>query len=115
MYRVRLGILGQVPQPLTWAWHTSTSATTSRRTGRTNQRQNEQPQGGRRKIRRRLGVVCLVSLGTRLEHQFHGELQLSRVLRALNHIEVRVPEDAARKIQVGMIQRVENIEPELHS
>src|SRR5712672_1071748 len=66
MYRVRLGILGQVPQPLTWAWHTSTSATTSRRTGRTNQRQNEKPQGGRRKIRRRLGVVCLVSLGTPL-------------------------------------------------
>jgi hypothetical protein len=53
--------------------------------------------------------------GTQLKHQLHGELQFTRVLRALNHIEVGGPEDAARKIQVGMIQRVENIEPELHS
>src|SRR6266404_4951708 len=62
MYRVHPGTSGQVPQLLTWAWPTSISATISRRTDQTNLRQNEKPQGGRRKSRRCLGVLFF--LGT---------------------------------------------------
>ena len=47
------------------------------------------------------------------EHQLHGELKFARVLRALNHIEVGAAKDAARKIEVRMIQYIEDIESEL--
>lgn len=48
-----------------------------------------------------------------LEHQFHGKLELPRVLRALNYIEVRVSKDTAGEIQIRVVERIENIEPEL--
>jgi len=47
------------------------------------------------------------------EHQLHGELKFARVLRALNYIEVGAAKDTARKIEVRMIQCIEDVEPKL--
>ena len=48
------------------------------------------------------------------EHQLRSKLKFSRVLRTRNHAEVRCPENSAWKIEIRMIQRVENIQAELH-
>jgi hypothetical protein len=58
-------------------------------------------------------AIVLSMFGSLSEHQLHGELKFARVLRALNHIEVGAAKDAARKIEVRMIQYIEDVEPEL--
>src|ERR1700686_876975 len=96
MYRVRPGTSGQVPQLLTWAWLTSTSATISRRTDQTNLSQNEQPQDSRRNSRRCLGVVFGLARPVWKSFGFHGNAILPNGVVQNANLGIGVPGYAIR-------------------